>query len=104
MRPTDLRDWEPMRQDIVFCSSSNILKVSITDSCRQNLGEDGVKVSHLVVDHKSKKTHLSGTSIVQFNGTLLKLGGIIVLVPAEVNGSILWRNKWRCELVYLVRG
>ena len=40
--------------------------------------------THLFVNHESKDTHLSSTAIVQFNGTLLHLGGIVQLVPAKV--------------------
>ena len=40
------------------------------------------------MDHESEKTHLGGTALVQFNGTLLKLGFFIEGVPAEVDGSV----------------
>merc|ERR1711966_133267 len=42
----------------------------------------------LFVDHKSQKTHLGGTAVVQFNGTLGKLGLLIKSVPSEVKGSV----------------
>jgi hypothetical protein len=47
--------------------------------------EEVPNVSKLVVDHKSQHTHLGGTAVVQFNGTLLKLGLLIEGVPAKVN-------------------
>ena len=53
-----------------------------------NLREEVLNVSKLVVDHKSQQTHLGGTSIVQFNGTLGKLGLFIEGVPSEVKSSI----------------
>merc|ERR1711966_371397 len=42
----------------------------------------------LFVDHKSQKTHLGGTAVVQFNGTLGKLGLLIKSIPSEVKGSV----------------
>ena len=42
----------------------------------------------LFVDHKSKNSKLSGTAIVQLDGTLLQLGLFIEVVPAEVDVSI----------------
>jgi hypothetical protein len=43
--------------------------------------KEGVNISELVMDHESKDTHLSGTALVQFRGTLLRLPGISLLVP-----------------------
>ena len=40
------------------------------------------------MDHKGEHTHLGGTALVQFNGTLLKLGLFIEGVPAEVKGVV----------------
>jgi hypothetical protein len=40
------------------------------------------------VHHKSKDSHLGGTSVVEFDGTLLELGLLIEGVPAEVNVSV----------------
>ena len=40
------------------------------------------------VDHKSKDSELSGTAVVQFDGTLLKLGLLIKIVPAEVDVAV----------------
>ncbi len=51
-------------------------------------GKEGVNISELVVDHKSEQTHLSGTSLVQFNSTLVHLGFGIKRVPAEVNEAV----------------
>mmetsp|Transcript_13043 Transcript_13043/g.18682 ORF Transcript_13043/g.18682 Transcript_13043/m.18682 type:complete len:218 (+) Transcript_13043:132-785(+) len=44
--------------------------------------------SELLVNHKSKNSHHSGTSVVQLNGTLGKLGLFIKGVPAEVKGAV----------------
>ena len=50
------------------------------------------------MDHKSKNTHLCGTSIVQLNSTLPHLPLISLIVPSEVKSSItvvtgeLWGN------------
>jgi hypothetical protein len=40
------------------------------------------------VDHKGKDTHLSGTAVVELDGTLLHLGLGRKGVPAEVKGTI----------------
>jgi hypothetical protein len=40
------------------------------------------------VNHKSKNSHHGGTSVVQFNGTLLKLGLFIKVIPSEVDVSV----------------
>ena len=40
------------------------------------------------VNHKSKDTHHGGTSVVQFDGTLLKLGLFIKVIPSEVDVSV----------------
>jgi hypothetical protein len=44
--------------------------------------------SELLVHHKSENTHHGGTAVVKLNGTLLKLGLFIKLVPSEVNESV----------------
>mmetsp|Transcript_2671 Transcript_2671/g.3891 ORF Transcript_2671/g.3891 Transcript_2671/m.3891 type:complete len:217 (-) Transcript_2671:41-691(-) len=44
--------------------------------------------SNLLVDHKSKDTHLGSTSVIQFNGTLLQLFFVTVTVPSKVKCSI----------------
>jgi len=44
--------------------------------------------SELFVNHKSKDTHHSGTSVIQLNGTLGELGLFIEGVPAEVKGAV----------------
>ena len=51
-------------------------------------GKQIVDISKLLVDHKSKNTHLSGTSIVQLNGTLSPLRIIAQLVPSKVKGTV----------------
>jgi len=40
------------------------------------------------VNHKGQHSHLGGTALVQFNGTLGKLGLLIEGVPAQVEGTI----------------
>ena len=62
---------------------SNLLKVS-------DDGEIGVvsERDDLLVDHKSKDTEHSGTAVVELDGTLLKLGLFIKVIPAEVNVSV----------------
>ncbi|KAL7525781.1 hypothetical protein ACHAXR_001160, partial [Thalassiosira sp. AJA248-18] len=44
--------------------------------------------SELLVNHKSKNTHHSGTALVELNSTLGKLGVLIEGVPSEVDGSV----------------
>jgi len=46
------------------------------------------KGNNLLVDHKSKDTEHSSTSVVQLNGTLGKLGLFIKVIPSEVNVSV----------------
>ena len=50
--------------------------------------EEVGNVSELVVNHKGQHTHLGSTSLVQFDGTLGKLGFLIEGVPAEVNEAV----------------
>ena len=40
------------------------------------------------MDHKSKNTHHGSTSVVEFDGTLLKLGLLVKGIPAEIGGSV----------------
>jgi hypothetical protein len=40
------------------------------------------------MDHKSKNSHHGGTSVVQLNGTLGKLGFLVEAVPSKVNGAV----------------
>jgi hypothetical protein len=42
----------------------------------------------LFVDHKSEDSEHSGTSVVELDGTLLKLGLFIKVIPAEVDVSV----------------
>ena len=49
--------------------------------------DDGSEVSELFVNHKSEDSHHGGTSVVQFDGTLGKLGFLIEGVPSEIDGS-----------------
>ena len=57
-------------------------------------GSDDWKVGNvsdlgdLLVNHKSKDSEHGGTAVVQFDGTLLKLGLFIEFVPAEVDVSV----------------
>mmetsp|Transcript_20838 Transcript_20838/g.32772 ORF Transcript_20838/g.32772 Transcript_20838/m.32772 type:complete len:214 (-) Transcript_20838:57-698(-) len=44
--------------------------------------------SEFLVDHKSKDTHHSGTSVVQLNSTLLNLGLFVELVPGTLEGTV----------------
>mgnify|MGYP003449196314 FL=1 len=38
--------------------------------------------------HQAKNTHLCGTAVVEFDGTLGKLGLLIKSVPAEVDEAV----------------
>ena len=40
------------------------------------------------VDHKGQDSHHGSSALVQFNGTLLELGGFIKGVPAVVDGTV----------------
>ena len=64
-------------------STNNLLKVS-------DDGEVGVvsKGLDLLVDHKSEDSEHSGTAVVELDGTLLKLGLFIKVIPSEVNVSV----------------
>ena len=42
----------------------------------------------MFVDHEAEETHLGGTSLVEFDGTLLELSFSIESVPAKVNGAV----------------
>mmetsp|Transcript_16488 Transcript_16488/g.35926 ORF Transcript_16488/g.35926 Transcript_16488/m.35926 type:complete len:266 (-) Transcript_16488:25-822(-) len=50
--------------------------------------KDDINVSELLVNHESEDSHLGGTSVVQFNGSLATLPVIGLLVPSEVKGSV----------------
>jgi hypothetical protein len=50
------------------------------------VGDEGD--SELLVDHKSKDSHLGGTALVELDGTLLHLGIRVEGVPAEVKGVV----------------
>mmetsp|Transcript_4283 Transcript_4283/g.7623 ORF Transcript_4283/g.7623 Transcript_4283/m.7623 type:complete len:115 (+) Transcript_4283:157-501(+) len=69
-------------------SSSDFTSAALLSTLHLISGEDGINVSKLLVDHKSKNTHLSGTSIVQLNGTLSPLRIIAQLVPSKVKGTV----------------
>jgi hypothetical protein len=55
-----------------------------------NDGKIGVvsKGNDLLVNHKSENSHHGGTAVVKLDGTLLKLGLLIKVIPAEVNVSV----------------
>ena len=40
------------------------------------------------MDNKSPDSHHGGTSIVQFNSSLLNFGGVIEIVPSKVKGTV----------------
>mmetsp|Transcript_18965 Transcript_18965/g.28633 ORF Transcript_18965/g.28633 Transcript_18965/m.28633 type:complete len:235 (-) Transcript_18965:68-772(-) len=63
--------------------TNNLLKVS-------NDGKIGIisKRLDLLMDHKSEDSEHGSTAVVQLNGTLLKLGLFIKVIPAEVNVSV----------------
>mmetsp|Transcript_12198 Transcript_12198/g.26567 ORF Transcript_12198/g.26567 Transcript_12198/m.26567 type:complete len:220 (-) Transcript_12198:34-693(-) len=58
--------------------------ISILEMGREQL----VNVSKFLVHHESKNTHLGRTSLVQFNGTLIHLPRIGLLVPSKVKSTI----------------
>ena len=63
-----------------------------------HLSNNWERASELLVNHKSKDSHHSGTSIVQLNGTFGELGVLINVVLAEENVAV-------AEVVYeLVAG
>jgi len=55
-----------------------------------NDGKIGVvsKRDDLLVDHKSEDSHHGGTAVVELDGTLLELGLLVEVIPAEVNVSV----------------
>ena len=53
-----------------------------------HLSDNWDGASELLVHHKSENTHHGGTAIVELNSTLLKLGLLIELIPAEVDVSV----------------
>ena len=52
------------------------------------LSNNGDGSSELLMDHKSKNSHHGGTSVVQLNSTLGKLGLLIEGVPSEVKSTV----------------
>jgi len=46
------------------------------------------KRNDLFVDHESKDSHHGGTSVVEFDRSLLDLGLFVELVPSEVEGTV----------------
>ena len=62
---------------------SNLLKVS--DDGEVRVVSKGLD---LLVDHKSEDSEHGGTAVVELDGTLLKLGLFIKVIPSEVNVSV----------------
>mmetsp|Transcript_14971 Transcript_14971/g.32273 ORF Transcript_14971/g.32273 Transcript_14971/m.32273 type:complete len:227 (+) Transcript_14971:111-791(+) len=52
------------------------------------LRKDVRNIAQSIVEHKSKDSHLRGTSIVQLNTTLLQLPRIALLIPSKIKESI----------------
>mmetsp|Transcript_12007 Transcript_12007/g.15663 ORF Transcript_12007/g.15663 Transcript_12007/m.15663 type:complete len:246 (+) Transcript_12007:94-831(+) len=65
------------------CASAHLDKVSNDGKIR--VVTEG---NNLLVDHKSKDTHHSGTAVVELDGTLGELGLLIKVIPSEVNVSV----------------
>ena len=61
----------------------NLLKVA--DDWKIGIVTKGLD---LLVDHKSENSKHGGTAVVKLDGTLLKLGLLIKVIPSEVNVSI----------------
>ena len=64
-------------------------KISIPPARLDKVADDGEfrvvsEGDDLFVDHKSKDSHHGGTSIVQFDGMLGKLGLLIKVIPSKV--------------------
>jgi hypothetical protein len=57
----------------MYITQSSVRKAKNLDT-----GEKGVNVSELVVNHKSQQSHHGGTALVELDGTLLKLGLLIL--------------------------
>ena len=54
------------------------------------MSNDGeiINVAHNLVGHESQDAHLCSTAVVDLDGSLLLLGGLVKLVPAKVEGAI----------------
>mmetsp|Transcript_28414 Transcript_28414/g.53136 ORF Transcript_28414/g.53136 Transcript_28414/m.53136 type:complete len:222 (-) Transcript_28414:34-699(-) len=63
------------------------MNIYITDFYLE-LRKDGIDIAELLVNHKSKNTHLGSTSLVQLNGALPHLSIIRKLVPSKVKGAV----------------
>eukprot|EP00562_Extubocellulus_spinifer_P035424 CAMPEP_0178700612 /NCGR_PEP_ID=MMETSP0699-20121125/11776_1 /TAXON_ID=265572 /ORGANISM="Extubocellulus spinifer, Strain CCMP396" /LENGTH=157 /DNA_ID=CAMNT_0020346977 /DNA_START=95 /DNA_END=565 /DNA_ORIENTATION=+ len=55
---------------------------------RLHLTNKGDGASELLVHHKPKNAHHSGTAIVELDATLLELGLLIKGIPAKVKGTV----------------
>mmetsp|Transcript_28964 Transcript_28964/g.63813 ORF Transcript_28964/g.63813 Transcript_28964/m.63813 type:complete len:220 (-) Transcript_28964:44-703(-) len=63
----------------------------ISGTCVQknlHLANKGDGASELLVHHKAKDAHHSGTAIVELDATLLELGLLIKGIPTEVKGAV----------------
>jgi hypothetical protein len=61
-------------------------------------GDDRVKVSKLFVDHKTKNSHLSGTAVVELDGTLLELCLFVVVADPANRESRAREVSWKGSL------
>jgi len=76
------RSENPIAQHLVFVERFR------SEPNDGKLGEDGVNVSELLVDHEAKDTHLGGPSVVELDGALPHLGLRRELVPSKVNEAV----------------
>merc|ERR1719345_443012 len=74
----------------VVCYSyiNQIKQIALFECTNQRKVGNVTDLGNLFMDHKSKNTKHGSTSIVQFNGTLLKLGFFIKIIPSVINVSV----------------
>merc|ERR1719223_1350887 len=75
----------------IFCQDSSIPQGSLENYLQvANKGKIRVvaKGNNLLVDHKSEDSEHGSTAVVELDGTLLELGLLIKVIPAEVNVSV----------------
>eukprot|EP01083_Nonionella_stella_P176149 615591_1 len=53
-----------------------------------HLSDEGKLSSQLLVDHKSKNSHHGGTSVIELNTALGKLGLLVEVIPSKVQKSV----------------
>jgi hypothetical protein len=82
-------DAHPKKKESIKHSSKSVVRVRNLLEV-SNDGELGVisKRNDEFVNHEAKDTHHGGTSVVELNSTLLKLGLLIKVIPAKVDVSI----------------